>query len=112
MNKTVVLTILFILTLILAIVTVSTEYKFDNERYVSNSVSPYKSNFNTIRDLGEISVAPLRKFCAEKSMEMWTGRTHADTGCKDSSGNTYHYDVTFNNNIWTIGNKTYEAAWR
>ncbi len=113
MNKTIILTILFILTLTLAIVTVNTEYKFDKGQSMSNSVSPYKSNFHLYNeDLGEMSVAPLEKFCAEIGMEMWTGKTINDTGCKDSLGNIYRYNISYNNNIWTIGNKTYESVWK
>lgn len=112
MNKTIFLAILFILTLILAIVTVNTEYKFEFKQPMSNSVSPSQSNFNKYVDFGEISVAPLGEFCSEKGMEMWTGRTINDTGCKDDSGNIYKYSILYNDGDWIIGDKTYKAVWR
>jgi hypothetical protein len=112
MKKTIILVILFILTLILAIVIINTEYKFEDTRQMSTTFS--QISHNQISDYmgGNVSFAPIEEYCSENSMSIWIGSKITDTGCIDSSGKIYSYNISYKEGIWKIGNKEYVAVWK
>jgi len=98
MNKTLILTILFLATVIVAVATIDTDYKFEKNVYFTNTMKiPYKTS----------GIMPIDQFCSEKNMSVYYDGTKI--GCVDNNENVYTYKILFENNSWIIDNKVYSA---
>jgi len=58
-----------------------------------------------------VSVAPFETFCTDQEMKYDSGSFFGEGSCIDSSGEKHYYGVEFENEIWYIGNKNYEAEY-
>lgn len=108
MKKTIILTI-SLLTSILILTSMNTENNIDDRTHFSMSISSNPEKIDYSAEISSnFSFSPLEKFCTEKNMKMYYAD---DIGCIDNDGNIYHYDVSFKDDFWIIGNETYKAVW-
>ncbi len=108
MKKTLTL-ITMLLICLLIFTTFRTENDIDNRTYFSFSIPDNYSRINYSKQISDFSFPPIEDFCSEKNMSYYMERNIL--GCIDEFGDRHQFNVSYNNDSWTIGDKTYKAIW-